>query len=301
MIENDPKYSKFVNPYQIAFDKDYPAFKLTPNGTVNAYKYMFVRDPYGRLLSFYVDKLMASNPYYWKAVGIHAVKVRPGTSTGTKCGHDVTFQEFIKYAILTLSSGKDVDPHWVEMERNCRTCDIRYDYIGKMETFAQNSFEILDKLGLHNISDFLKKDGGVAQDEDAILDSVVQPYTFYSKYSQCLTFGEAIQRAWLKLQIRGMIGPEGPPLHLGYTNSSWKQFFSIAIASRQACPKAVRKQLKTDLQRKYWAQVDLKDLMELKRLYAKDFLLFDYDDHPENVFQGRTLNDTIITGNNTSL
>lgn len=287
MIEGSPAHRHLVNPYDIAFDKEYESAKLTPNGSINAYTYVFVREPYGRLLSFYVDKLMASNPYYWKVVGIFAAKERPHTDTGYRCGHDVTFPEFIKYAIKTLSMGRNVDPHWVEMERNCRACDIRYDYIGKMETFAQNADEILIKLGLNKTAEYLRTNGANAADEDAIKDSVVQPYVFQNRYRLCMSFSDAIDRAWKKLQIRGLVAPGSAPSHLTYTDSTWKDFFALAKASRDTLSKDERKQLKLNWQREYWAQIDVRDLLQLKRLYAKDFQLFNYDDHPEIVFQGR--------------
>ena len=291
MIESGmSKYSRYTNPYDISFDDDtLPATRLSPNDTVGAYTYMFVREPYGRLLSFYVDKLMASNPYYWKAVGVNAAKLRSRSNTFVGFGHDVTFQEFIKYAIQTMVSGKNVDPHWVEMERNCRGCEIKYDYIGKMETFAQNADEILLKLGLNTTREFLKQDGGLEGDFDAIKDSVIQPYVYEIKYKHCLSFQKAVERAWEKLQIRGLIASGPAPSNLTSKTSSWKDLFDLAKTSRFSASKSERKQLKRDLQKKYWAQINVEDLYKIKRLYAKDFKLFVYDDHPEIVFQGRTL------------
>lgn len=301
MIEGSPAHRHLVNPYDIAFDKEYASTKLTPNVTIEAYKYMFVREPYGRLLSFYVDKLMASNTYYWKVVGIYAVKGRSRTEAGYRCGHDVSFPEFIKYVIKTLSTGKNVDPHWVEMERNCRTCDIRYDYIGKMETFAQNADEILIKLGLNKTAEYLRQHGAVDADEDAIKDSVVQPYVFENKYRLCISFSDALERAWKKLQIRGLVAPGPAPSHLSSRNSSWRDFFAIAKASRESLSKEERKQLKLNWQREYWAQIEVSDLLQLKRLYAKDFQLFDYDDHPDIVFQGRAFSETGDHDNNSAV
>lgn len=298
MIEGSEQYKNLINPYDIAFDKDFASSKFTPDGSVDAFTYMFVREPYGRLFSFYVDKLMASNPYYWKVVGIQITKNR---LIPNKCGHDVTFSEFIKYAVSTLSTGKDVDPHWVEMEKNCRTCDILYDYIGKMETFAQNADEILHKLRMNKTAEVLKEHGSVSADEDAIKDAVTQPYAFKTRYGHCISFTDATKRAWTKLQIRGLVGSEDAPKNLTYLNSSWRSLFNIAKTSSQSSTKAERKQMKTKAQRDYWAQVDVKDLYALKRLYAKDFQLFGYDDHPEIVFQGRTLNDTDQNNNSSNL
>ena len=62
----------------------------------NATAIMWVRDPYARLLSGYVDKLFAPNPYFWNVIGGHIISShRPGGAEG-KCFHDVTFPEFIK-------------------------------------------------------------------------------------------------------------------------------------------------------------------------------------------------------------
>ena len=54
---------------------------------------MFTREPYGKLLSGYVDKLFAPNPYFWKAIGrliIRKFRKDPSPESLT-CGHDVTF------------------------------------------------------------------------------------------------------------------------------------------------------------------------------------------------------------------
>ena len=64
-------------------------------------KFMFVREPYSRVLSGYVDKLFSPNTQYWKATGSYIVsKIRKNADPlSLRCGHDVTFAEFVRYII----------------------------------------------------------------------------------------------------------------------------------------------------------------------------------------------------------
>ena len=53
---------------------------------------MFTREPYSKLLSGYVDKLWAPNPYFWGTVGSHAIKAfRKPQRSDVRCAHDLTF------------------------------------------------------------------------------------------------------------------------------------------------------------------------------------------------------------------
>ena len=54
---------------------------------------MFTREPYSKLLSGYIDKLFAPNPYFWNVIGRFIIqKFRKYPSLRSlECGHDVTF------------------------------------------------------------------------------------------------------------------------------------------------------------------------------------------------------------------
>jgi hypothetical protein len=211
MIEREKKYSKLANPYDLPFDREYPPIKLIwkEYAAHEFYKVMFTRDPYNRLFSFFVDKLLAPNPYFWKSIGVKIAVLTRGFRKErfrSVCGHDILFSEFIKYVIYTLKTGQNIDPHWVEMNKNCHPCEIKYNFVGKMENFQEDSAQILTKLGLTKMVLFLNISGKDAAVDDAIKDTLNQPFSFHTKYKSCVSFKDALLRAWKKLQIRGLIG-----------------------------------------------------------------------------------------------
>ncbi|XP_045176273.2 carbohydrate sulfotransferase 9-like [Mercenaria mercenaria] len=291
MIDREKKYSKLVNPYELPFDKDYPATKFIwkRNVTTTSYKVMFTRDPYNRLFSFFVDKMLAPNPYFWKSVGVKVAYLTRGIrreKLKTVCGHDITFLEFIKYVIHTLETRTNIDPHWIEMERNCYPCEMKYDFVGKMEDFQKDSSQILNKLGLTKMASFLWENGENAAAEDAIKDTLSQPFSFRSKYRSCMSFKDAVLRAWQKLQIRGLIGND--TLDVSLINEKITKLSDIILRakeSRQSSTTLQRKKIKNDMFKYFWSGVPINDLLKLQKLYAKDFELFDYEKSPSILFQ----------------
>lgn len=287
MIRLDKKYSHFINPYQIPFDKEYPSVKLKSNITAPSYKVMFTRDPYNRLFSFFVDKMLAPNPVFWKNVGINVAKLTRNVSKlPIRCGHDVTFKEFIKYAIHTLETRQNIDPHWIEMEKNCRPCEVKYDYIGKMENFKYESIPIVDKMGLTKMAEFLRENGSDESTNDAIKDTLQQPFSFRTRYRSCVTFKQAVLRAWNKLRIRGLIGNDTLPEYLlDEKKSKMSDLVMFAKQSGLHSKAEERKAYKTQIYKDFWHSVDISDLHKLKKIYETDFKLFRYDDEPAVIFQ----------------
>lgn len=101
-------------------------------------KFMFVRDPYERLFSGYIDKYFC--PCYYSDSYITSKFRVPAVKRG-KCQPGVNFTEFLLY--VTNMKGVPVDEHFEDQCKKCLPCQIRYDYIGKMETFRQDSEFIL--------------------------------------------------------------------------------------------------------------------------------------------------------------
>ena len=93
----------------------------------NSDKFMFVRDPYSRVLSGYVDKLFSPNTMYQKHITCAFVvsEIREDASSlSIHCGHDVTFPKFIKYIILSEKRRIHRDRHFTPMNEHCRPCQI---------------------------------------------------------------------------------------------------------------------------------------------------------------------------------
>ena len=102
--------------------------------------FMFVRHPFDRLVSAYVNKFKMADVVYHKKYGCQIIKLFRANSTKgdlQKC-NDVTFQEFVKYVIHLYRTDGSFDPHWRPFHELCDPCHVPYDFIGKMETMSMD-------------------------------------------------------------------------------------------------------------------------------------------------------------------
>ena len=52
----------------------------------------------------------------------------------------------IKFLVTNFEKGQSIDPHWSRMFKKCDPCKLSYDYIGKMEPFADDAHFLISKL-----------------------------------------------------------------------------------------------------------------------------------------------------------
>ena len=104
-------------------------------------KFMFVREPFQRLLSAYRNKFAGNDrlkeewlKYERKIIR----KYRPETPEGSLESGDVvvTFKEFIGY-LITNGMEEGFDWHWKPFENICRPCFFKYDFIGRYEYLGE--------------------------------------------------------------------------------------------------------------------------------------------------------------------
>ena len=110
--------------------------------------FMFVRHPFDRLISAYIDKFTTTSRftvYFHKRYGCRIIKLfRANYTKGDlqKC-NDVTFKEFVKYLIHLYQTGGSFEPHWRPFHELCDPCHVPYDFIGKMETMSMDKTFVL--------------------------------------------------------------------------------------------------------------------------------------------------------------
>ncbi|XP_041356094.1 carbohydrate sulfotransferase 8-like isoform X2 [Gigantopelta aegis] len=255
----------------------------------DALKVMFVREPYSRLLSGYVDKLFSPNPYFWNLVGKYIIgKFRKNPSAHSlKCGHDVTFQEFVKYVIFTEEhNDTHRDAHFTPTYDQCKPCEIDYNVIGKMETFKEDAAYIFSNMG-YNISKNTLRTWAKTAEEDAVADSTKSPFSWWKWIVKCMSLEEAGKRVWRKMQIRGILGKN---IKYPFKRQNLKampatKFIKTVLKFSGASNKAELKTQKAEALMEAFGQVPKEDVEKLKNLFRPDFDLFGYEAEPGYLFQ----------------
>ena len=90
----------------------------------DTFRFTFVRNPYGRLLSAYRDKILDLNGIGYR--DFYARKLGLDAGAG--------FAEFV--AAVAREADDASDWHWMTQARCAMTNLVRYDFIGRIETFS---------------------------------------------------------------------------------------------------------------------------------------------------------------------
>ncbi|XP_048238403.1 carbohydrate sulfotransferase 11-like [Haliotis rufescens] len=250
-------------------------------------KFLFVRNPFHRVFSVYVDKLLAPNPFFWDFGAVAKYKFREGYARGSAqfpgdptCGHDITFDEFIKMVLIYRK-----DRHLKPISTLCEVCQVRYDIVGKVETFEQDVRYILQKTGsLGNAIQF--KDFQIETAVDTILYQVQRAFMLHEEWRRCLTKHTGMKRLWRQLQISGLIDK-----HDGYYLTSSEsekvavaEYINMALEAFQRSSHHA-KENKHEAYLQAYSQLSIENLDHLRMVYLNDIKLFGYDDRPRELFE----------------
>ena len=112
------------------------------------FKFCFVRNPYERLLSAYLDKIKQRKGQHY------AVQIQLGY--GPFSDHILTFDEFVN--ALIEQSPMHMDPHWRTQYYATFQNGIEYNFIGKFENFENDLKIVLDRLKIDSALYLTKED-----------------------------------------------------------------------------------------------------------------------------------------------
>ncbi|XP_063955824.1 carbohydrate sulfotransferase 12-like [Lytechinus pictus] len=109
--------------------------------------FLFVRNPYARILSAYKDKILTGGKskamFRWevsKWYKLHDPKELERMNSSKR----FTFKQFVNY--YTKSTVKNA--HWEDMIELCHPCMINYDFIGHLETLKEDSDYLVNLLNI---------------------------------------------------------------------------------------------------------------------------------------------------------
>ncbi|XP_076870254.1 carbohydrate sulfotransferase 11-like [Brachyhypopomus gauderio] len=115
-------------------------------------KFLFVREPFERLVSAYRNKFTRSyNTAFHKRYGTlivrrHRPRARP---EALRHGDDVSFAEFVRYLADPRTLREEpFNEHWERVHSLCHPCLIHYDVVGKYETLEEDSRYVLQLAGV---------------------------------------------------------------------------------------------------------------------------------------------------------
>ena len=108
------------------------------------FKFVFVREPFERLLSAYLDKFNSGNPDFHNNYGKEIVRrYRPGSRPEDK---NITFDEFVNY-VINIGNGY-WNEHWQTYDKLCHPCAVHYDFIGRFENLEEEARYVLEMSGI---------------------------------------------------------------------------------------------------------------------------------------------------------
>ena len=242
---------------------------------------MFVRDPYARLFSAWLDKFYSPNIIYWNSTG-KGIAQSQRTNVNGKCVNDITFTEFVNHTVDNILSGNTCfDRHFSPNYVHCNPCVLPYNYIGKYETMKEDTLFILQALNLTGTVTFSEFDEDAAF--DAIKDAADWVYYQRENIHECgITFKCALCRVWSRLQCRGIISMSISFPFKDKQNPTSREHFETAL--RQAHKESDLEELKRNKDKAIsQALTSLPENIREKvvKAYGIDFDMFEYERYPE--------------------
>ncbi|XP_053550901.1 carbohydrate sulfotransferase 12 [Bombina bombina] len=119
-------------------------------------KFLFVRDPFIRLISAFRSKFELENEDFYRSFAVpiltrysNQTNVPSSVGEAFSSGTKPSFSQFIQYLLdPQTEKQKPFNEHWRQVYRLCHPCQIDYDFIGKLETLDEDAAELLRQLNL---------------------------------------------------------------------------------------------------------------------------------------------------------
>lgn len=131
---------------------EYSMEEITQRLTTRFYrKFTFVRHPFSRILSAYLDKFDGRNTvvadYYMRWYGRYMLKTyQGGKPSQTDPNYKVAWHSFLEY--LRDINVTALNEHWERQFSLCHPCHVKFDFVGKLEDAEHEAPYMLDRFRL---------------------------------------------------------------------------------------------------------------------------------------------------------
>ncbi|XP_004705599.1 carbohydrate sulfotransferase 12 [Echinops telfairi] len=114
-------------------------------------KFLFVRDPFVRLISAFRSKFELQNEEFYRRFAAPMLRMYSNltslptsASAAFRAGLKVSFAHFIQYLLDPHTERlAPFNEHWRQVYRLCHPCQIEYDFVGKLETLDADAAQLL--------------------------------------------------------------------------------------------------------------------------------------------------------------
>ena len=261
-----------------------PQQKSEPKHDPENFKtFVIVREPYGRLVSAFIDKLYTRS-LWWSNFGSYIIKKFrfQATNEMSECGSDVSFPEFIRYWIHALETDHRRDGHFDPMHRECQFCLFKYDYFVHLETLLSDMTYIYQSVNATLIST-------MDDEEDTIRDKAADIINQRQggSFQKCEGSCDMLNRAWWSFHARGLIATDVQlPLSGDRCDTVTKhEFEDIAWqAHLQSADRIDKRKQRRDAIVELYLQVPILDRLKVRQIFLNDFKLHGYESTPSDLF-----------------
>ena len=146
MVQLNPSESDIWvhDPSNFKFLADYPQNE-SEQMMKSYFKFLFVREPFERILSAYTDKFFSYDPAFYSLWGPDIAPTRYVSGAETSYKSIITFEEFVNFVGRLHENDEFRNEHWQTFDKLCHPCGIDYDFIGRfgnLEKEVRHVFEI---------------------------------------------------------------------------------------------------------------------------------------------------------------
>ncbi|XP_061816701.1 carbohydrate sulfotransferase 12-like isoform X2 [Nerophis lumbriciformis] len=124
-------------------------------------KFMFVREPFVRLISAFRDKFLSLDQNYYQRLSqglLHRYgnlsDTPPTVEEAVALGIQPTFYHFVQHLLNPKTNRHLFDVHWRQFHVTCQPCYIEYDFIGHQETLDEDALQVLTSLNMEKLIKF---------------------------------------------------------------------------------------------------------------------------------------------------